>query len=104
MSARLRYYLQKFEADLQVVLKTSALHTTLLEKLMSGEDDLKAAVAKLESFADVVITELQALQTAAGDPDADVEALSQRIDAVVAKVQSSLPAATPPAAPAAPSA
>lgn len=69
---------------------------------MSGEDDLKAAVAKLETFADVVIAELAALQSAAGDPDADVEALSQRIDAAVAKVQASLPAATPPAAPTTP--
>ena len=73
------------------------------EKIMSGLSDAQAAVASLQAEQAVVIAELQALQAAAGDPDATVETLAQQINASVAAFQAAIPSvATATAAPASP--
>lgn len=91
--------LRVIEADLKVIKAQLASQAITLEKIMSGEDDLKAAVAGLQSFAVTVVTQLQALEAAAaaatGDPDADVETLAQSVNSAVATMKAALPASTP---------
>lgn len=62
----------------------------ILEKIMSGLSDLQAAVAALQALQTTVISELQTLESAAGDPDATVETLAQQINASVAAIQGAL--------------
>jgi hypothetical protein len=70
-------------------------------KLMQGEDDLKAALASLATAVTAVGARItQLMNTAAGDPDADIETLAQQVNAEVATLNSAVavaPTPTPPA-------
>lgn len=53
--------------------------------IMSGEDDLKAAVAALATSVTAVGAKIaQLMSSAAGDPDTDIETLAQQVNAQVA--------------------
>ena len=76
------------------------------KKNMSGLSDLQASVTALTDAVGKIAGAITALESAAGDPDATVESLSQSINAQVAVLNSSLatvntggtaPAPAPPA-------
>lgn len=60
-----------------------------------GLVDLQTAVASVETMEATVIAELQALQQAAGDPDATVESLAQRINTAVSNINAAIPQPSP---------
>ena len=67
-------------------------------KIMSGLTDMQAAVAALQTLSATVVSELQTLQNAAGDPDATVETLAESINNSMATIQAALPPASTAAA------
>ena len=74
------------------------------EIIMSGLQNLQAAVAALQAFAQTVVTELAALETAAaaatGDDDATVDDLASKVTASIGVIKNALPPQTPAASPA----
>lgn len=81
-------------------------------KLMSGEDDLKAAVAALSTQVTSTLAQITTiLNQAVGDPDADIEDIANQVNAQVAKLASAFtpvtsaagapPVTAPPTPPAA---
>jgi peptidoglycan hydrolase CwlO-like protein len=101
-------------ANIETILKTlaeqissqdAALRFLIAQgnKIMSGESDLKAAIATLTSAVAAAVANIQTLMNnAAGDPDADIETLAQQVNAQAAALQAAIAPAT--AAASAPSA
>ena len=70
-------------------------HTRMLEKIMSVEDDLKAAIAEnataMHDAADVLVKDAEALAAAvSGDSDADVGDLANQLKANTAQFKLAL--------------
>lgn len=76
--------------------------TKLLELIMSGEDDLKAAIAANSTAITNATSELNSLaaqivSAAKGDSDADIETLAQQLQAQTAQLNLAVSNATNPA-------
>ena len=70
-------------------------YRTLKTMANTGLQNAQAAVAALQALQVTVIAELQALQSAVGDPDATVQTLADQINASVAAIQAAIPSAPP---------
>lgn len=65
-----------------------------------GETDLKAALTALGTAVSAAVAEINTLVTnAAGDPDADIEALAQQVQTQTAALNAAVASAVPPPAP-----
>lgn len=77
---------------------TEATQQLILAKVNTvnqGLIDLGTAVASLQAMETTIITELQTLSAAAGDPDTDVETLAQAVNTAVANINAAIPQPAP---------
>lgn len=82
-----------FREALERIHETLRYHTQLLENIMSGEDDLKAAMADnaaalkdVATAVDVTVAKLVA-GTSGQDPDADIAALAKELQTHTAQLR-----------------